>query len=149
MDGSDSGSYPVTFINFWVLLLPLIGPMIIPRMIDEHGVLLELWFGGGGNWSTRRETCLNVTLSTTHPTWIFLAQNPNLPCHNPATNSLRHDMTILFPSLRTPTVHTHHLSAYFTAWTGPWRVQNKLQNPRGDIVNLRPAGKEITSKPFY
>jgi hypothetical protein len=48
-------------------------------------------------------------------TWIFLAENPNLLCQNPAASSLGHETALLFASLRTPILHKHHLSAYFKA----------------------------------
>jgi hypothetical protein len=88
--------------------------MIIPQMIDEHRELAELLLPAGPR-SNQREMGMIAVLSTKHPTWMFLAENPNLPCQNPGANSLRHETALLFTSVRTPTLHKHHLSAYFKA----------------------------------
>jgi len=116
-DVTGSRSYPLAMLNLWVFLLSVIGRIINLQMIDEHGLLIEILLAGrgGGRRSTRREIYVIVTLSTAHPTWIFLAQNPNLLCQNPAANSLGHETALLFTSPRTPTLHKRHLSAYFKA----------------------------------
>jgi len=69
--------------------------MITPQMIDEHVLLVEILLPGGHR-IIRREMCIIITLSTTYPAWIFLAENPNLLYQNPATNSLGHERALLF-----------------------------------------------------
>ena len=55
---------------------------------------LVMEYGGmkltGENRSTREETCLSATLSTTIPTWTEPGSNPGLRDERPATNRLSH-----------------------------------------------------------
>jgi hypothetical protein len=48
----------------------------------------------GENRSTRRETCLSATFSTTNPTWTDPGSNPGLRGERPATNRLSHGTAI-------------------------------------------------------
>jgi hypothetical protein len=44
----------------------------------------------GENRNTGGKTCLNVTLSTTNPTWTDPGSNPGLRSERPTTNRLSH-----------------------------------------------------------